>query len=296
MSPLLTLERNGLRLMATSRGDGPLVLCLHGFPDSPATFDGLGDALVDAGYRVVCPWSRGYTMISLSPQGDYDVATAAEDARAWIDHLGARRARVVGHDWGAITAYALGAAHPDRVHRMVAMVAPPLRRWLRLWRSPGVWHVLPRQLLRSWYFFALVAPGGVRRARRQDLAFVRHLWSLSSPGWTPGRERELAVEGLAAPGVLEGAIGYYRRFFRLFLGASRSRRLLCADVPPPTLMLAGERDRAVDVAAFEALAGADQFPGGMVLQRIQGAGHFPHLEKPDRVIPLVLDWLARDPS
>ena len=287
------MRTGGLELMATARGQGPLVLCLHGFPDTPATYDDLGRALVDAGYRVVCPWQRGYTPAGRCPDGDYRVSAAARDARAWLDHLAVDQALVIGHDWGAITAYALAASHPQRVRALVAMVAPPLRRWIRAWAYPSVWPVVLRQLRYSWYFFALGLPGAAERILANDMAFIHRVCAGSSPGWTPGPARDRAIEALSVPGVLAEALGWYRRFYDVFWPGSASKRMLTASIGAPTLAIAGTDDGVIDIRTFRRLACADQFPGGLDLHAIEGAGHFPHLEQPEVVTALILDWLAR---
>lgn len=102
---IVVLERGDLRFTAYAAGDGPLVLCVHGFPDNAHTFQQQFAALVAAGYRVVAPTIRGYEPGSQPKDGDYRIEELAGDVIAWIDHLGADKAHLVGHDWGAVMAY-----------------------------------------------------------------------------------------------------------------------------------------------------------------------------------------------
>jgi len=293
MPDVLELRVGGLQLTATARGQGPTALCLHGFPDTPATFDGLGQALVHAGYRVVCPWQRGYTPAGRCPDGDYRVSTAANDALAWLDLLEVDQALVIGHDWGAITGYALAASQPQRVRALVTLVAPPMRRWILAWYYPSVWPIVPWQLRDSWYFFYLAMPGAAARILRDNLAFIQRVCAVSSPGWSPGPSRDVAIAALSEPGVLEASLGWYRRFYDIFLPGSASREWLTAPIEAPTLAIAGAIDGVVDLRTFRRLARADQFPAGLDLHAIEGAGHFPHLEKPEQVEALIVEWLAR---
>ena len=105
------LQANGLEFGLLERGpaDGPLVLCLHGFPDGPQSFLPLLDALDAAGYRAVAPAMRGYLPSGIPADGDYRPVTLARDVIALIDHLGAEKAVVVGHDWGAVATYLAAA-------------------------------------------------------------------------------------------------------------------------------------------------------------------------------------------
>ena len=86
---IVTLERGDLRFTARAAGDGPLVLCVHGFPDNAHTFQHQFAALVADGYRVVAPTIRGYEPGSQPKDGDYRIEELAGDVIAWIDHLGA---------------------------------------------------------------------------------------------------------------------------------------------------------------------------------------------------------------
>jgi len=98
----ITLESEGLRFSALAAGKGPLILCLHGFPDNYHSYDQQIPALVDAGFRVVVPMLRGYEPQSQPPDGDYHLNKMVKDVLGWIDQLGAEKAHLVGHDWGAV--------------------------------------------------------------------------------------------------------------------------------------------------------------------------------------------------
>ena len=121
-----TVTANGLEFRYLSAGDGPLALLLHGFPDTAHTWRHLLPALAGAGFRAVAPWTRGYAPTQVPADGDYTVAALAADANALHDALGGGPdAVLVGHDWGAITAYGAAALEPDRWRRVVTMAVPP---------------------------------------------------------------------------------------------------------------------------------------------------------------------------
>src|SRR5258707_10001114 len=101
------VDANGLKFAYLEDRSGPLVLMLHGFPDTAHAWDDLRPRIAANGYRAVSPFMRGYHPSAI-PDHDSDQETLARDPLALIDALGAREAIVIGHDWGASAAY--GAA------------------------------------------------------------------------------------------------------------------------------------------------------------------------------------------
>src|SRR5213078_1539062 len=94
-----TVEANGLRFAYLEQGSGPLVLLLHGFPDTAHTWDRALAELARGGYRAVAPFMRGYFPTAIPSDGRYDADTLGRDALALIEALGEESAVVVGHDW-----------------------------------------------------------------------------------------------------------------------------------------------------------------------------------------------------
>src|SRR5580698_9273016 len=99
------VEANGLRFAYLEEGSGPLVLLVHGFPDTPHTWDAVRPAVAALGYRVVTPFTRGYYPTAIPADGAYDSDTLGRDVLALIPALGETRAIAVGHDWGASAVY-----------------------------------------------------------------------------------------------------------------------------------------------------------------------------------------------
>ena len=183
--------------LASGPTDGPLVVAVHGFPDTARTFDSLRSYLAKAGFYVVAPFTRGVPPSGAAPDGDYGTLRLADDIRALVHQLGRRRAHIVGHDWGAIAAYLTAAFHPEVVDRMVAAAVPPPRTWVT---NPSI-----RQLRKSWYmgFFQLpLLPE--RRLVANDFALLRRLWADWSPGWVPGAATVLPPSSSAFSGGRQG--------------------------------------------------------------------------------------------
>ena len=98
----IILRANDLAFSALTHGQGPIVLCLHGFPDHRRSYRLQMPALAEAGFRAVSPTLRGYEPCSQPSDGDYHVIRMAEDVVGWIDDLGAERVHLVGHDLSLI--------------------------------------------------------------------------------------------------------------------------------------------------------------------------------------------------
>ena len=127
MEPRLqTTTVNDVELAHLELGEGPLALCLHGFPDSAWTWRHLMPALADAGYRAVAPFLRGYAPSAVPADGRYQTAAVGLDACALHEALGgAGDAAIIGHDWGAMGTYVAASHEPERWRRVVAMAVPP---------------------------------------------------------------------------------------------------------------------------------------------------------------------------
>src|SRR5437868_11334932 len=96
------VRANGITFAYLEEGEGPLVLLLHGFPDTARSWSHQMPALADAGFRAVAPWLRGYPPTELPESGYYDRGTLATDARELIRALGGGEpCLLVGQDWGA---------------------------------------------------------------------------------------------------------------------------------------------------------------------------------------------------
>src|SRR5687768_14897683 len=105
-------------------GEGPLVVLLHGFPDTPHGWERTVQALADGGYRAVAPWLRGYHSDTFVEGRGYDPLTLAEDPVALLDALGEQSAVIVGHDWGSVISQWTAGVHPERVRAIVPIALP----------------------------------------------------------------------------------------------------------------------------------------------------------------------------
>ena len=122
---LRIIEANGIKMRIAEMGKGPLVLFLHGFPESWYSWRHQLPALAKAGYRAVAPDLRGYGKSDKPPAvEDYDIRHLAADAVGVLDALGEKTAVLVGHDWGSIVAWNTIMMYPDRFTALVPMSVP----------------------------------------------------------------------------------------------------------------------------------------------------------------------------
>ena len=281
------VQANGVSFTYLEAGNGPLALCLHGFPDNAHTYDRLLPALAAAGFHAVAPFMRGYAPTSPAPDGRYQSVLLAQDAIALIDALGGSRAFVVGHDWGATAAYGAAALAPERVVRLVTIgAAHPAAVRGKLANSyerhKGICHA---------YFFQMPFAEQVVAAR--DFAFIEDWWRDASPEFDPVPVMERVKATFRQPGVVQAALDYYRHTFHpanrdLALRALHER-VTSTPTPVRTLALHGTRDRPGRLEAFQGMD--DLFAKGLEKVVLPGAGHFVHLERPAEVNRRIVAFL-----
>ena len=170
----LTVATPGVDLAVRVGGAGPLVVLMHGFPDTWHTWDAMEAPLHQAGFRTANLALRGYAPSGLPRAGDYGLKALAGDMIAVLDHLGEGHAHLIGHDWGATIAYAVAALYPDRVKRMVTLADPPPLVF------PGGWR---ERLTRPHNIYLAQGAVSAWLLHRRNAQLVDHLYRAWSPGW-----------------------------------------------------------------------------------------------------------------
>jgi len=283
-----TIAARGMTFSTLEEGEGPLVLCLHGFPDSLRSFRHQLPALAAAGYRAVAPAMRGYAPTGAAPDGQYQTAALALDAVALIEALGYDDAIVFGHDWGAVAAYGAAIAAPTRVRKLVTAAVPYGAQVSAAFMSSY------DQQRRSWYMFFFQTPFADVALAHDDYAFIERLWRDWSPGWRfPAEEMRQLKDVFRQPGVAAAALGYYRAMFNPALQdpalATLQNRMMLEPIDVPALMLHGANDGCMGAELVEGMDA--YFPRGLRTEIVPDTGHFLHQENPERVNALVLDFL-----
>jgi len=285
------VSANGVRFAALEAGDGPLVLCLHGFPDHARSFRYQLPALANAGFRAVAPFMRGYAPTEMPADGRYQSAVLAQDVVALISALGCSSAHVFGHDWGAVAAYGAAVLAPDKVTKLITAAVP---------HGPGLINAFMSnydQQRRSWYMFFFQHPLADAAVAHDDCRFIERLWQDWSPGWRyPAEEMEALKATFRSPGVLHAALGYYRATLNPAnqdpaLGELQAQ-IGMSPVTVPTLYFHGARDGCIGVDLADGMEVL--FPNGLRKIVVPDAGHFVHVERPNEVNRLALDFLRSE--
>lgn len=301
-----TITVNGLSIHVAEQGAGPLVLLLHGWPETSHSWRHQMQPLAEAGYHVVAPDQRGYGRSDCPADIDqYTLLHLAGDVVGLIGALGEEEAIVVGHDWGAPVAWNTALLRPDLVRGVAGISVPPAPR------SP----VSPLSVLRQHFgdgFYQLYfqQPGVAEAEFTADLrtTFRKLLGGESTgapivpdgsgfldlftdpdalPGWLAEEDIDVAVESFGRSGFA-GGLNWYRNI-------DRSWSLLAAwqdaVITPPALYLCSETDltRAfTDTAGIATLASDLR---GVI--DIPEAGHWVQMERPDDVNAALLDFFKQ---
>lgn len=276
---MISLPAGTFRILEAGRAGDPLVILLHGFPETADVWRGLMPGLAATGRHVVALDQRGYNL-GPKPRGAavYRLDELAGDVLDLADHLGAERFALVGHDWGASVTWWTATRHPDRVERFAVLNAPHPAVWRRAMRED------PEQRRRSSYVQLLRTPV------LPELMIRLGGYGALAGAFDSIRGERLTPETLAAyraawaqPGALTGMLNWYRALFvgDLEVPAPGSIR-------PPVLVLWGEQDEFADPALAQ--RSLDLCAGGRI-ERFAEAGHWIVHDEPAAVLASLTAFL-----
>ena len=276
--------RSGLTFTADVAGpaDGPLVLMLHGFPESRHSWHQPLPALADAGYRAVAPDQRGYSPGARPDPADLSnyafdrlISDAIEIAAA--AGYDGKRFHLAGHDWGGQVAWGVAGQHPERLASLTILSRPHPTSFRRaLLNESG------DQKHRSRHHRAFLSAETGPLLLAEDARRLREV--LSGQG-VPADAVESHLSVLGSPEALEAALAWYR-----------SNKGLAADIGAiqvPTLYIWGDADATVGPDAAHGTA--DCVAAAFAMEVLPGVGHFVMDQAPARATELLLAHLARHP-
>jgi pimeloyl-ACP methyl ester carboxylesterase len=302
---------NGIELNVAQRGQGPLVLLLHGFPESWYSWRHQFEPLAAAGYQVAAPDMRGYGK-SDRPEAieAYNQVEVMRDVAGLIEALGHEQAVVIGHDWGAPTAWGAAQHHADRVRAVGALSVPFTPR------SPMAPMAAMRQMFEGQFFYQLYfqEPGvaeaeferDIRQALRKFLVMGAGETDLSGlpakgpdddllsslpdpevlPAWLTEADLDFYAGEFARSGM-RGPLNYYRNHdltWELTAGATDV-------IEQPALFVAGEKDGVIMMAAPALQNMPNHVKDLRVNELIPGIGHWTQQEAPEAVNDALLRFL-----
>lgn len=270
---LTTYSHDGLAFDVLDAGpeDGAPVVLLHGFPQRASSWDGVAARLHREGFRTLAPDQRGYSPGARpGERRAYAVPRLVGDVVAMVDAVGGDPVHLVGHDWGAVVAWALSAERPDLVRSLTSVSVPHPQAFLRsMTRSP--------QLLRSWYFLPFNVPGLVERlAARAPGSFAA---MLRRTGMTPAMAQDV-LTGVVEYGALPGALSWYRA-----LPVSRPAGVGRVRVPTTHVWSTG--DTTLDRRGAELTAAWVAAP--YRLEVLEGLSHWIPEEAPEVLARIVVE-------
>ena len=271
------IETNGIRMRIGEMGtEGPVVLLVHGWPETWYSWRHQIPAIANAGYRVVVPEMRGYGKTE-APQAieDYDIVHLAGDLVGILDELGEEQAALVSHDWGAIVSANAALLHPSRFSSLTLMSVPYAGRGNQ--SRMDAWN----KQFGDNFFYILYhnLPGGVAEAEydndpagllsrlylspdspRAEPEITDPLMSAGGwiprlgaatelPSWLTQEELDYYVAQFTESGF-RGGVNYYRNFQRNW---EITPQLADAKIEMPTLFLAGAKDNVILGADAERL-------------------------------------------
>jgi pimeloyl-ACP methyl ester carboxylesterase len=262
--------------------DAPLVLLLHGFPQTRHTWRQQVPALGAAGYRALAPDQRGYSpgvrpdpAAGLAPYHiDRLVADVLDLAEA-AGHGGRARFHVVGHDWGGQVAWVVADRHPERVASLTVLSRPHPAAFRRAFRDDA-----DNQRHRSRHHKSFHDPATATLLLENG---ARRLRGSLADGGVPQPAIDAYLSVLGDPAALESALAWYR-------AAGALTNVEVGAVSVPTLYIWGDADATVGRAAAEWTR--EFATGPFRFEALPGIGHFVTDEAPDVVTRLLLDHLA----
>lgn len=287
------VQANGLQFHYLEIGEGPLALCVHGFPDSPWTYRYLLPELAEAGYRAVAPFMRGFAPTELPADRHYvHTSTMVADVVSLHEALGGDGdAVLIAHDWGAVAAYGAAAHEPARWRRCTILNIPPLQIF-------GANLFSYEQIKRSFYFWFFQMQVAEEVVTANDFAFIDGIWADWSPGYDATEDLPLVKECLRDPAHFQAAMGYYwAQFDPTRTGSPEWNEEQAAawggPVTQPTLYLHGTNDGCHGLDAEQVKEVPAYLGEGSESELIEGVGHFMLVEKPEYINGRILQFLGK---
>jgi len=311
-----TIEAPAGRLHLVEQGTGPLVLLVHGFPESWYSWRLQLPALAAAGYRAVALDVRGYGRSSKpAATPDYRMLALVEDNVALVRALGEDTAVIIGHDWGSNIAATSALLHPE-IFRAVGLLSVPYTPpggprptdifaqmggeqefYVSYFQKPGRAEAEMEPDIRGWLagFFAALSADTMPAPGEPDPHFVSRAGgqlrdrfpSDRLPSWLTEDDLDLYAGEFERTGMT-GALNRYRNMDRDWEDLAPHSG---APIKQPSLFIGGTKDASTTWMADAIDAYPATLPGLVSAHLLDGCGHWAQQERPEEVNRLLVDWL-----
>ncbi len=310
------VEANEVRLRVYEQGEGPVILFVHGFPESGRVWHHQLPVMAAAGFRAIAPDMRGVGASSKPEKlSDYTILHRVGDMVCLLRELGVDQAVIVGHDWGAPVAWNCAALRPDIFRAVVGVSFPHLLRGARpqltldsggygdgtpytvYFQTPGVADAElnrdPAETLRrllhglsanpiggkAWY--PSVPHGGGFLDTLPPAATPPH-WV--DPEWFKAYVGDLTQSGFT------GGLNYYRNIVRDWEVSAAFGDL---PIRVPALFAAGVKDPVLSFPGTDLVLEAMKvaIPTLRGTKLIPNAGHWAEMENPAEFNRIVLEFI-----
>jgi epoxide hydrolase 4 len=285
-----SVTANGLKFEVAMCGQGEsLALCLHGFPEHALSWRDQLPVLAQLGYRAWAPNQRGYGNSS-RPQkvADYSIDKLIADVAGLIDASGAKRTILIGHDWGAVVAWAFAALQVRPLDALIIMNVPhPACYFNRLFRSS--------QFFKSWYiyFFQLPWLPEWLLTRRKSRAVSGMVLRTSSNRQNFPRDLlDVFQQNAQSPGAVTAMLNWYRAAFRRGLRRGGRIRRDFPLIHTRTLMIWGEKDTALDKSTTY---DTGRYVTDLTLRYLPGVSHWVQQDATQAVNTMMTCFLTGKP-
>jgi pimeloyl-ACP methyl ester carboxylesterase len=305
------------RTHLVEQGTGPLVLLVHGFPESWYSWRRQLPVLAAAGYRAVAVDVRGYGRSSRPAEADaYRMLELVADNVAVVEALGESSAVIVGHDWGATIAATSALLHPDvfgavgllsvpytppggpRPSEVFAAMSGPEEFYVSYFQKPGRAEAEIEPDVRGWLagFYAALSADTMPLAGEPDPHFVGVGGKLRDrfpsdrlPAWLEPGDLDVYAAEFERTG-LTGALNRYRTMDRDWADLADFRG---APLTQPSFFAGGGLDASTTWLADAIEAYPTTLPGLSASHLLDGCGHWIQQERPEELNALLVDWLTK---
>lgn len=287
-----TVNEVRLAYWRQGRRGAPVVVCIHGWPETKLIWEKVIDPLAATGFDVVVPDLRGFGESDLAPDGFYDIVSHADDVAGLVfDALGVESATFIGGDLGGPVVQEIALRHPGRVEGLVVFNCPlPFdKETMSHLRTRAPRETADYYVRQGTDADALAAELADADARRSYIARFYGNRNWAHPGAFDEGDIARHVEPFAEGNRLRATFGNYEAAFDS--ARRRERPMFGRNDIHEVLILFGTSD-AVIYPDFDLMAKA-VFPRAWPPVRIDGCGHFVPWEKPDRFVDEVVAFLSR---